>query len=112
MHGLHRYGVDGGVDGGVGGAEGGAVYNVCAWKQQDKTPSQDVPEGFWEDVPPVPDSRDLQGEEAELRALCHAGQRALVSTPSADIDQLADDLMDMEECEAAFDDLDLHDGIC
>lgn len=39
--------------------------------------------------------------------MCQVGQRALVTTPSADIDQLADDLMDMDECEAAFDDLSL-----
>lgn len=58
-------------------------------------------------MPPIPDNSEAAEEERELRSMCQVGQRALVTTPSADIDQLADDLMDMEECEAAFDDLSL-----
>ena len=55
----------------------------------------------------MPATPDAAAEERELRSMCQVAQRALVTTPSADIDQLADDLMDMEECEAAFDDLSL-----
>lgn len=68
---------------------------------------QGLPAGFWEDVPPVPATPEAAEQERELRLMCQAAQRALVTTPSEDIDQLADDLMDMEECEAAFDDLSL-----
>lgn len=68
---------------------------------------QDLPAGFWEMDVRESAAAGCSMAEDKLRTVCREAQQTLVSRASDDIDALADEIMDMEECEATFDDLDL-----